>query len=405
MPDLKQRIEEFAGRFQETVWPRTRTGARSAPALREDYWESLRELFTRDVTGEGFRELLQNDPRETLRYFTREIDFDALRPRPWYERYPQGAWRVFQALAFRLSPARRVLFAAAVPLLALGWLRAILARLGSGSLLSPPVLLEWMLAAGTVVLFLLAVELRDKLLLKGDLEIARQIQFGLLPFEPFHRPGASVEAAMRTANTVGGDYFDVIELPDARLSIVLGDVAGKGMPAALLMALLQGSLRTLLTAGLRGAALIERLNAHLFANIPANRLITLFYSELDPLAGTLTYVNAGHNFPYVLRRAGGLERLPATAPALGVVETAEVVEQGLSLEPGDRLFAFTDGVTEAFDPAEQEYGEERLERVLAGSATLSARALLEAVEADVVDFARTSRFRDDMTTLVLTREP
>ena len=138
-------------------------------------------------------------------YFTREIDFASLRPSPWYQRYPEAAWRVFQALAYRLSPARRVLFAIAVPVLALGWLRAILTRLADGSLFGGPVLLEWVLAAGTLMLFLLVIELRDKLMLKGDLEIARQIQFGLLPFEPYRRPGVEIEAAMRTANTVGGD--------------------------------------------------------------------------------------------------------------------------------------------------------------------------------------------------------
>ena len=102
--------------------------------------------------------------------------------------------------------------------------------------------------------------------------MARQIQFGLLPFEPYEKDGISIVSAMRPANTVGGDYFDVIELGEGRLAIAVGDVAGKGMPAALLMALLQGSLRTLLSAGLRGEELVAKLNAHLCANIPSNRL-------------------------------------------------------------------------------------------------------------------------------------
>ena len=131
------------------------------------------------------------------------------------------------------------------------------------------------------------LELRDKLSLKGDLEIARQIQFGLLPFEPWDKDGVRIATAMRPANTVGGDYFDVIELGAGRLAVAVGDVAGKGMPAALLMALLQGSLRTLVSAGLRGAELMAKLNAHLCANIPSNRLITLLYAELDPETGQL----------------------------------------------------------------------------------------------------------------------
>ena len=107
------------------------------------------------------------------------------------------------------------------------------------------------MGAATLLLFLLVMELRDKLGLKSDLEVARQIQFGLLPFEPWERAGFTAVSAMRPANTVGGDYFDIVELGEGRVAIAVGDVAGKGMPAALLMALLQGSLRTLLTAGLR----------------------------------------------------------------------------------------------------------------------------------------------------------
>jgi sigma-B regulation protein RsbU (phosphoserine phosphatase) len=176
------------------------------------------------------------------------------------------------------------------------------------------------------------------------------------------------------------------------------------MPAALLMALLQGSLRTLITAGLRGAPLIERLNAHLYDNIPTNRLVTLFYAELEPDQGRLTYINAGHNFPFVLRNSGAQDRLESTAPALGVIAEAQVGQGVVELAHGERLFLFTDGVTEAFDPSEQEYGDARLEKVLADSANRSARELLDAVETDVVAFCQTSRFRDDMTTMVVTRE-
>jgi hypothetical protein len=160
---------------------------------------------------------------------------------------------------------------------------------------------SFLLVAATLLFVLLTLELRDKLSLKGDLEIARKIQFGLLPFEPWQSGSLSALASMQTANTVGGDYFDLIELGEGRMAVVIGDVAGKGMPAALLMALLQGSLRTLVTAGFRGAELIGRLNQHLAANIPRNRLVTLFYAEVDPAGGPLSYVNAGHNPPLIAR--------------------------------------------------------------------------------------------------------
>src|SRR6266705_3370459 len=201
--ELRHRFEAFSARFAEKARPTSAGGPAAAPA--DDYWKSLQDLFTRDVTVRDFRDLVGRDSEDTWRIITREIDFSGLEQKPWYQRYPAAAWKIFLALAYRLSPARRVIFATSVILL---------------------------------LVALLIVELRDKLALKGDLEIARQIQFGLLPFAPFSRGGISNNAAMRPANTVGGDYFDIIDLSDGRIALAMGDVAGKGMPAALLMALL-----------------------------------------------------------------------------------------------------------------------------------------------------------------------
>jgi sigma-B regulation protein RsbU (phosphoserine phosphatase) len=209
---------------------------------------------------------------------------------------------------------------------------------------------------------------------------------------------------MRPANTVGGDYFDVIDLGDGRLAVAVADVAGKGMPAALLMALLQGSLRTLITAGFRGAELIGKLNAHLHANIPSNRLVTLFYAELDPESGRLRYVNAGHNAPFLLR-PDGASRLPATDVALGILPGPQFQQAESMLEPGDRLFVYTDGVSEAFDARECEYGEGRLQSVLEGHRHLTDPELLQKVQADVLVHCGSVRPHDDMTLLVLARRP
>ena len=277
--DLRNRFDAFAARIGERARPRGRPRHRpGSNPLSDDYWENVQDLFTRGVSTREFRDLFAYDAQDAFRYFTREVDLDGVWPRPWYQSYPLATWKVFLATAFRLSPARRIMFALAVPLLVLGWVRYLMASLAGGQW-EVPTIFTFALVSATLLFALLMIELRDKLALKGDLEIARQIQFGLLPFEPFHRDGTSIYAAMRPANTVGGDYFDIIELGEGRVAIAMGDVAGKGIPAALLMALLQGSLRTLLSAGFRGADLMRTLNAHLFANIPSNRLITLFYCE------------------------------------------------------------------------------------------------------------------------------
>ncbi|HET8647010.1 MAG TPA: PP2C family protein-serine/threonine phosphatase [Vicinamibacteria bacterium] len=400
MAGWRNRFDAFAARFVEKPGPHRDPVPR--PPCADDYWRGLQELFTRDVTERGLRELIEQDTAETVRFFTREVDLAGLTTLPWYRRYPRGAWRVFLHIAFRLSPARRLLFALSVPLLALAWLGTLL---GWASSFTVQIQLWYhsLLLAATALFALLALELRDKLTLKGDLEVARQIQFGLLPFDPVARPGAFVSASMRPANTVGGDYFDVIELDERRLAVTMGDVAGKGMPAALLMALLQGSLRTLITAGLRGPELMAKLNDHLCANIPSNRLVTLFYAEYDTASGDLAYVNAGHNAPLLLRGDGTLARLEATGVALGVVPRAHFDESHVALGAGERLFLYTDGVTEAFDARDTEYGEARLALRLEDSRGLSDRALIDAVREDVLGFCGPVRPRDDMTFMVLTR--
>jgi len=397
--DLRHRFEDLAARFAEKSRPAP--GAPASPPPVDNYgliWKSLQDLFTRDVTARDFQDLVGRESEDTLRFFTREIDFSELEHKPWFARYPAAGWKIFLAMAFRLSPARRVVFALAVLVLIGAWLRYLLTQVTTPFWFSVPI----SLVAATLLLALLVVELRDKLALKGDLEIARQIQFGLLPFAPFSRAGTSIYAAMRPANTVGGDYFDIIDLPDGRIALAMADVAGKGIPAALLMALLQGSLRTLITAGFRGAELVRTLNDHLCANIPRNRLVTVFYAEFDPATGAFHYVNAGHNAPLLLRPTGAT-RLGTTGMALGVVGGSAFEERGETLGAGERLFLFTDGITEAFDPQDREYCDERLESLLLSSHALRCPDLLDAVRDDVLAFCGSVRPRDDMTMMVVQR--
>ncbi len=394
----RERFEQLAARFG----PRQKAADR--PALTEDYWRALRDLFTRDVTHQGLRELLEHEAQETFRFLTREVSVSDLGHLPWYERHPKALWRFFLAVAYRLSPWRRVLFAVAVIVLALGWVGLVfhLVSVGPFSLEPFANARSWLLLSATMLFFLLALELRDKLGLKGDLEVARQIQFGLLPFEPYERPGVTIANAMRPANTVGGDYFDVIELEESRIAIAVGDVAGKGMPAALLMALLQGSLRTLLSAGFRGEELAAKLNAHLCASIPSNRLVTLFYGELDAATGQLRYVNCGHNPPFLLARGERPARLGATAIALGITTDTEFVSMTVELAPGDRLVLYTDGITEAENPRDEEFGEARLSGWLEGNRDEPGQRLVDGVIAEVLRFCGTARPRDDMTLMCVT---
>jgi serine phosphatase RsbU (regulator of sigma subunit) len=388
-----ERFDAFARKLGEGA-------RRRARLLSDDYWRDVQDVFTRDVTSQGLRQLVEDDTRDAFRFFARDVDLERLRTLPWYERWPRAALELFLATAHRLSPARRLLFAGAVPVVLVGWIR----YLSYGGLFS-----AWrdapftaaLVSAASALLVLLVLELRDKLSLKGDLEVARQIQFGLVPEGPLLRPGLAIHALMRPANTVGGDYYDVIEQPGA-VTVVVGDVAGKGMPAALLMALLQGSLRTLLTAGFRGADLCAKLNTHLQASIPSNRLVTLFLGEYEPSSGRLRYVNAGHNPPLLLR-ASGIERLGATGVALGILEDAAFEEGEVALAAGDRLLLYTDGIVEAENARDEEYGEGRLDAMLVARRSEPAASLVSSIRDEVLAFCGGVRPRDDMTLMVLDR--
>ena len=394
---LGQRLAGLEERFG------SRRRAKSVPpgqttGIPKSFYSSLRDLFTQGVTNQALKELVKRDLLETLDFFTRTIDFASLRSRPWYKRYPGIGWETFLSLAYRLSPARRVAFAVA----ALSFLVGSLRLLGS-SQTSYHSGTRWWLVALMMVTALLFLELRDKLDLKHDLEIARDIQFGLVPPTPFQQDEITIHCHMRPANTVGGDYYDIIDIGNRNIAVVLADVAGKGMPAALLMALLQGSLRTLITAGLRGSELIRQLNTYLYINIPDGSLVTLFHGELNTTTGELHYVNAGHNAPFLVHRDQTQERLESTSVALGVLRDPTFQEQCHQIGRGDHLLLFTDGIPEAFNTEDREYGEVRLSEFLKIQTKLPQNEMLQALIRDVLSFCGEARPADDMTIMSIKR--
>src|SRR5436309_12308704 len=219
----------------------------------------------------------------------------------------------------KLSPARRIVYAVALIFLASGMLHLV-NGLKYGSAAVGPVTVVFPGIAfpeGTVSLIiafglmnlLVLLEVADRLSLKNDLEIARDIQQAMLPSGLFTAPGVETFGLSRPANTVGGDFYDILPLDDGRVAVAVGDVAGKGSPAALLMALLLAMMRTLVEERLEPAALVTRLNVQVCRHAPGTRFITLFYGVYDAQSGELTYVNAGHTPPLLLRGDERIDRL------------------------------------------------------------------------------------------------
>ena len=239
--------------------------------------------------------------------------------------------------------------------------------------------------------------------LKAELEVARSLQLAILPSAFPARPGCDAAARMIPATTMGGDFYDYIELPDGQIGLVIADVSGHGVPAAFFMAVARTNLRELAVRHTDPGECLAQTNDALCAQNPLDLFVTVFYCILDPKTGALRYANGGHNPPYVRRAAGPIESLNgAGGLVLGAMPGVRSPTHTVQLLRGDQLVLYTDGVTEAFNPAEELYGAQRLvdEVHVHGSGTPAA--LVERICQSVTNFAGLAPQSDDITLTVLT---
>lgn len=373
------------------------------------------DVYTRDVSPEDLQRLFTHDTPDAYRFFARGLDEDRYAGLPWWHRVPQRVRAFFLAFTLRLPPARRILFIGALVIALVGVLQlfrgfsSVAVPLGLPFVRVNLLVPAWtdgtfaLIVAFVLVNLLVLLEVADRLSMKGELEVAREIQLAMLPSGTYRVGADQICGVTRPANTVGGDFYDVLTLKDGRIVLTLGDVAGKGSPAALLMALLLAVLRTLVDEELEATALIERLNTQICRHSPSSRFITLFYGVYTPWTGEMTYVNAGQNPPLLRRANGQYERLDSTGVALGMFEGSTFESRRTRVDTGDLLVLYSDGITEAEDPAGQPFEETGLEVVLdreaaSGPAEIGVE-VLKAVEAH----AKNSRFTDDLTILILAR--
>jgi len=230
-------------------------------------------------------------------------------------------------------------------------------------------------------------------------EDAQVIQRALLPSDVPAIAGLQIAARWQPASAFGGDYYDVLPLDDGQVAISIADVCGKGLPAALVMAHLQASSRAAVLADPSPRSVAARVNRELTANPRLRRLVTAFCALYDAGTRQLTYSNAGHNPPLLVRRDGSVSRLTTGGMVLGACEVASYDEGDVTLAAGDRLILYTDGITEAEDAAFEPYGEDRLACAAARHAGQNATPLLAALFDDAAAFTA-GRFRDDATMLV-----
>ncbi|HEV8581157.1 MAG TPA: SpoIIE family protein phosphatase [Thermoanaerobaculia bacterium] len=244
----------------------------------------------------------------------------------------------------------------------------------------------------------------EKERLEREMHLAAEIQRQILPKGAPVVPGYELTGWYRPARQVGGDYYDIFPHPDGRIGLVLGDVSGKGMPAALMVSTLHSALRLLLDQAPFGPTLLERLNRHIVESSAANKFITMLLAELDPRTGVLHYMNAGHNPGILLRLDGTVEQLGAGGLPLGLLPEALFQSRALTLEPGDLLCIYSDGITEAESPDEEEFGMGRLIDLLRSERDLPLAELVEAIPGAVGEFSRGLPQGDDQTLVLLRRE-
>lgn len=312
-------------------------------------------------------------------------------------------WAVFE----KLSPARRVLLLAALIMLVLPHTGFNLGG-ESGKVYSVEFDLHFW--GGLLLLILLILEIGDRVVMKRDLQIAREIQTWLLPGAPPQIPGLTLAYATRPANTVAGDYYDVFPRPgrtpeENRVVIAVADVAGKSIPAAMLMATFQASLKTLSTAQVALPELAANMNKYACSNSQGGlRFTTAFLAEYDPVRRTFDYINAGHNTPILRRASGQIERLDVGGLPFGILAEARYECATVTLDPGDWLIIFTDGLVEAENARQEEYGEVRVMTVLNSGVAVTPADLLKRLMFELDVFVGNTPQHDDVTCMLLKAE-
>ena len=359
-------------------------------------WDTIKQdwRYVRDDVRPEWRTTLRTTLAEVKEFYLTPEHRQQLAAMSAFRRWAWLGWWLLKSLFLKLTPLRRFVFLIALVLL----VSSPRVTTGSGT----SVTVDGQLFGTFLLLCLLLLELKDKLLARHELEAGRAVQRALMPERCPNLAGWDVWLYTRPANDVGGDLVDCLELGPGRVGFALADVAGKALPAALLMAKVQSTLRALATDAPSLSDLAAKTNDILCRDGLSNRFATLVYVDLRSNDDAVRLVNGGH-MPPVLVSAGGYHELQRGDMALGMVPGAAYHEQRQDVKPGEMLVVYSDGLTEALNAAGEFYGEDRLRMGFAGLSSLSAKEagarILDAVDA----FIGTTRPYDDLSLVILKR--
>jgi len=370
----------------------------------------LRRFWLRVTEGLALTQLwsqFESEARASYRLYSKDVE----------ARTPDGLTRsghrlqvvkeFFWAVLEKLSPARRVLLLLALILLIIP--ESNFTYNGEGGKVYAGEFNSHFWAA-LLLFVLLMLEIADRVVMKRDLQIAREIQTWLLPGTAPQIPGLSIAYTTRPANTVAGDYYDVFPRPgktneENRVVFAVADVAGKSIPAAMLMATFQASLKTLSTAQVPLAELAANMNRYACSNSQGGlRFTTAFLAEYDTANRSFHYINAGHNNPILRRANGQIERLDVGGLPFGILPEAKYDSATVTLAPGDWLLIFTDGLVEAENARQDEYGETRVLVELEAGRSFSPAESLKRLMSSLDRFVGNTPQHDDVTCMLLKAE-
>ena len=346
------------------------------------------------------RRTVGRDARQAYQVITREQDLSA-EPRGWLRRGFFRAKVLFLGLSYKLTPARRVLFAVAILAAVFGLFKinAVIETTRVNVDFSS----AWLLLSVVLLVFLLALELVDRVLVRDELEVARQLQRDLLPATAPEIPGYAVAHSYRTANEIGGDYYDFLPLADGRIALVIGDASGHGMAAGLLMAIANAALKLAVEVDPSPERVATLLNRVLYRTGDRRAFMSLFYGVLEPASGRLAYVCAGHPFPLLRRAAGEILELGAGSFPLGIRAEVDASSSEATLAPGDLLVLYSDGLPEAANAAGEAFGYDALRTLLQQAA--GPQAIHDRLRRALDTHVGGEPLRDDVTTVVIERIP
>lgn len=344
---------------------------------------------------DDFKSTMRRDFKELKEFFLDEERRHELENKKPCERNLTMAWLLFKGLFLKLTTARRVLLVIALLLLVVN----ISGTVGQTNFRVDS---AFKIAGGFVLLFILMLELKDKLLAHDELAAGRQVQLALMPDSSPKIPGWDVWLYSMPANDVGGDLVDFIKLSESRYGLVLGDVAGKGLPAALYMAKLQATLRALVTEFDSLAGLGAKINRIFHRDSIPKSFASLIYLELKPGSGHINFLNAGHLPPLILRD-GEIESSEKGNIGLGILAETKYKAKKAQLKRGDLFIVYSDGVTEAQNEKEEFFGNERLLELLSDLEDPFVSEVGAKILKAVDDFVGEAPRHDDLSLLILKR--